>query len=720
MEDTQARDASHVLADSSLTGGRVGVLKQDDTFALFDQYGDIRASQNGESGLYHDGTRFLSWFQLELEGVRPFLLSSTIRDDNDQLVVTLTNPDFSRDGNVHMPLGSLYLTWRKLLWKGVLYQALRIENHAMAAVDFSIALRFAADFADIYEVRGMRRKAHGRDLEPEVTHCGITLRYCGLDDVERRAVLNFNPRPHELRTTCAAYLLSLEPQQTAEFHAAVGCERGSAAKQLLPFGQAHAEVRADIESQSSQYPDIETENGQFNALVRRTVADLHMLTTNLPTGPYPYAGVPWFNTPFGRDGIITALECLWLNPSLARGVLAYLALTQATGIIPEQDSEPGKILHETRNGEMAALGEMPFARYYGTVDATPLFVVLAGAYYNRTGDRQFIEEIWPNIEAALAWMAHYGDCDGDGFIEYEARAGAGLLHQGWKDSDDAVFHADGSLAHGRIALCEVQAYAYGAWKAAGILAAALRRPQLGEDYNRRARALRDHFEEAFWCEELSLYALALDGEKRPCRVRTSNAGQCLFSGIVSADRAVRVAGELLRPKSFSGWGIRTLASGEPRYNPMGYHTGSVWPHDNALIAYGMSRYGLSAQAAQIFTGFFDAAMACDLNRIPELFCGFPREEGEGPVPYPVACAPQAWSAAALFLLLQGCLGLTVSAIDRKISFGRPALPEFLRQVTISNLVVQDASVDLAIVRHEDDVSVHVLRQRGQLKVVVLP
>ena len=706
--------------DTGLTAAHVRVLKQGDAFALFDQYGDIRPSRGGESGLYHDGTRFLSRFHLELEGARPFLLSSTVRDDNDQLVVALTNPDLSRNGAAAMPLGALHLAWRKLLWKSVLYQELRIANHALEAHHFSISMDFAADFADIYEIRGKPRNVHGRILDPKFGGGTALLSYRGLDDVLRRTLVDFYPAPEQLAADCAAFHVSLEPRESTVIAISVACERESITVPVFSFERARAEVRTDLEWQAAQYSHIQTENGQFNALVRRTMDDLHMLTTVLPTGPYPYAGVPWFNTPFGRDGIITAFECLWLNPSLARGVLAYLAETQATELNPAQDAEPGKILHETRKGEMAALGEMPFARYYGTVDATPLFIVLAGAYYERTGDRGFIRAMWESIEAALHWMERYGDRDGDGFIEYQSRANDGLVHQGWKDSDDAVFHADGRLARGAIALCEVQGYAFAAWQAAAKLASALDCAEKADEFTRRAATLRERFDAAFWCDPLSLYALALDGEKRPCCVRTSNAGQCLFSGIASAERAARVAEALLRPESFSGWGIRTLAAGEPHYNPMGYHTGTVWPHDNALITYGMTRYGLRTPAVEIFQGFFDAAMACELNRMPELFCGFPREPGEGPVRYPVACAPQAWSCAALFLFLQSCLGLTVNALDRRISFAHPLLPPFLQKLRISNLVAGDASADLEIIRHQEDITVHVLPQTGDLDIVVLP
>ncbi len=713
-----SEDARHILADSSLTSEPIRVLKHGDTFAVFDQYGDIRPGSSREEGLYHDGTRFLSRLVLELENTRPFFLSSNIRDDNDQLTVALTNPDFCREGRVYLPLGSLHLGLKKFLWHRVCYQELRIENHGMQLADVGIRIQFAADFADIYEVRGLKREARGQDLDPEVSNSRVTLRYRGLDRVVRRAILQFTPPPVLLDATQAQFRVSLLPKQSIVVYLAVGCEREHASNSLLHFEQARSAARASLDAQKERFCRIEAPNGQFNAWVRRAASDLHMMTTMLPTGPYPYAGVPWFNTPFGRDGLITALECLWLQPELARGTLAYLAATQATGTIPEQDAEPGKILHETRNGEMAALGEMPFARYYGSVDATPLFVHLAGAYYQRTGDRAFVEQIWPNLEAAVHWMHRYGDRDGDGFLEYSRQCPDGLVHQGWKDSDDAVFHADGSLARGPIAVCEVQGYAYAAWRAGADLAFALGRKEQSAEFVQRAETLRTRFDSAFWWDEASTYALALDGDKRPCQVRTSNAGHCLFSGIALPERAVRLAKTLLARESFSGWGIRSLAASEPRYNPMGYHTGGVWPHDNALIACGLARYGMAKEASRIFAGLFDTATYLDLYRVPELFCGFPRDPGEGPILYPVACAPQAWSAGSAFLLFQSCLGLAIDGVATQISFVRPWLPLFLNEATILNLQVGDASVDLTLIRHDDDVSVRVLQRRGDVKIVV--
>lgn len=721
-EVIRVRNEFYIRSSSPRVDVRTRVLKQGDTFAVFDRFGDIETFGTGELGLYYQDTRFLSRLTLKLGKDRPLLLSSTVREDNAVMAVDGTNPDAWRDSEIVIPRGTVHVFRSKILWAKTCHERLRIHNYGRVAVDISFTIEFDADFADIFELRGMNRERRGRRLETQVTKDGLLLGYAGLDNRVRRTRIVFDPLPSRLNQSVATFLIRLEPGKDATYRCAIACEvDGDPRNDVTPCYESAVEEAANaLERVRTQEPQIFTGNEQFNDWLNRSLADLHMMRTETSYGPYPYAGVPWFSTVFGRDGIITALECLWFDPSVARGVLAYLAANQADAENPEQDAQPGKILHEFREDEMATLGEIPFRRYYGTIDATPLFIMLAGAYYKRTGDRAFVESIWPNVERALEWIDRFGDLDGDGFVEYSRKSEHGLANQGWKDSHDAIFHRDGATAEGPIALCEVQGYVYAAKIAAGELAKILGDAARSRELLKQAEALSRRFAKAFWCDDLSTYALALDGNKQPCRVRTSNAGHCLFAGIATPEHARRVVATLTDETSFSGWGIRTVASREARYNPMSYHNGSVWPHDNALIAAGFARYGLKESAAMVLAGLLDATLFLDLHRLPELFCGFPRRPGESPTLYPVACAPQAWASAAIFLLLEACLGLSVSAPEQTLVFSKPVLPGFLPKVSIRGLKVGDARVDLLLTRHDEgDVGVNVLRRDGSLDVVVL-
>jgi glycogen debranching enzyme len=717
----KVEDQFYILATTAAAEDRVRVLKHGETFAVFDRYGDIRPLGLGEEGIYHEGTRFLSRLELRLGNTRPLLLSSTVRDDNTLLAVDLTNPDEKVGDQVVVPRGTLHIFRSKFLWQAVCYERFKIKNHGLAPVKISLSLSFGSDFDDIFEVRGLKRPKRGRRLEDQVEKRSVVLVYQGLDGVIRRTRLECAPAPKEISRSYMNFVLSVNPKDETTIFLTASCELGNERRAPLSYDQAfeQAELAFHPPQNMEGACSIDTSNVQFNDWLNRSVADLRMMISETPHGPYPYAGVPWFSTVFGRDGIITALEFLWLDPSIAKGVLAYLAANQATEVIPEQDAEPGKILHETRKGEMAALGEVPFGRYYGSVDATPLFIMLAGAYYERTADRAFIESIWPNIERALEWIDEYGDMDRDGFVEYLKHSSNGLIHQGWKDSKDSIFHADGTLAEGPLALCEVQGYVYAAKQYAARLADLLEKTKTAAELWREADALQEQFERTYWCEELSTYALALDGKKRSCRVRSSNAGHCLFAGIASPEHARLAAETLSGNDSFSGWGIRTISASEVRYNPMSYHNGSVWPHDNALIAYGLAQYGFKDLAIKVLTGLFDASLFLELRRMPELFCGFSRRPGEGPTLYPVACAPQSWSAAAVFYLLQACLGISIKAPVNQIQISHPVLPEFLREVRIKNLKVGQSSVDLVFQRHEDDVGINILKKEGDVKILLV-
>lgn len=708
----------YLLATSSLADDRSRVLKYGKTFGVFNRFGDIESVGLAEQGIYHEGTRYLSRFVLKLGGESPQLLRSTVRDDNAFLTVDAMNVDLSDGEFVSIPRGAIHLFRSKFLRAGVCYELVRLSNYSLDWIEPFITCEFDADYRDIFEVRGTQRARRGKCLDPRIEDSAIVFSYEGLDNVLRSTRIEFSVKPQTFNSSTARFEFGLRPKEEAALYITTSCEEGNRRVTIVGFDQALQRSTGEIENATLNRTRIAVSDPRLSAWISRSTADLQMMVAGNPEGAYPYGGVPWFSTVFGRDGIITARECLWIDPEIAKSVLKYLAETQATECNREQDSEPGKIIHEMRGGEMAALKEIPFGRYYGSIDSTPLFVTLAGDYLDRTHDREFLHSIWPNVLAALNWIDEYGDVDGDCFVEYKAKSAHGLIQQGWKDSHDAVFYADGYIAEPPIALCEVQGYAYAAKLAGAKLARAFGAEEFAEGLSRQAHELQAKFNQDFWDEDLGTFALALDGLKRKCSVKSSNPGHCLFSGIASQQRAARVAESLLGEELFSGWGIRTLGSGEVRYNPMSYHNGSVWPHDNAIAAYGLARYGFYDHAARVFSTMLDVSEFMDLHRLPELFCGFHRRaHSEGPTLYPVACSPQSWAAGAVYLLIEACLGIRFDLSSRSIQLRGKSLPDFLRGLTVPNLTVSDSACDLRIEQDSAGLKGTVTRQIGGIGVV---
>ena len=710
----------YILASSSLADDRTMALKHGDSFGVFDRYGDIHPIGQGAQGLYYQDTRFLSKMELIINGQRPLILSSGLKEENELLTADLSNPDYPNEEGVIIERGTLHIHRTKFMWNNVMYESIRLCNFGIEPLTFTLCISFNADYKDIFEIRGVERSKSGKKMKTRSTAGEMVLGYKGLDNIKRRTRIKFDPVPTSIKSQTAEFKITMNPKACDYISTSIIFEVDKEKPNTFSYDEAYLQLLNYLNSVKNNSCDISTSSGLFNQWLSRSKSDMSTMISETEHGLYPYAGVPWYSTPFGRDGIITAWECLWIDSEISKGVLKYLAQTQAKGFNDFQDAEPGKIFHEKRGGEMAQTGETPFKMYYGTIDATPLFVGLAGAYYERTGDLDTIKEIWPNIEAAIEWIDKYGDLDGDGFVEYAKKSDKGLVNQGWKDSHDSVFHENGALAKAPIALCEVQGYVYDAKVRAAELANELGYyERAGELYN-QADQLKEKFRKAFWLDEKNTFVIALDGENKKCEVSSSNAGHCLFSGIASPEEAQKVAKTLLDDKMFSGWGIRTIAIDEARYNPMSYHNGSIWPHDNALIAYGLALYGFKKEVNQIISALFEVTTNVEAQRLPELFCGFEKRLNEGPTAYPVACSPQAWAVASVYMLLQACLGIKIVAKENTIYFYNPSLPDFLDEITITNLKVNHSSVVLQIRKSvEDGVKINVLHRQGDVKVEIV-
>jgi glycogen debranching enzyme len=734
--------------------GGVGVLKHGNLFLLSDPFGDVHPDTRG-LGLYDLDTRVLSCAILRINGVRPTLLRAQSAASHIS-TIQLTNPELRRDPAIKQGAAealsrrAISITRRRWI-AGGLAEHIEVTNYSGVAQEIRLDLELDADAADIFEVRGTIRPRRGEYRPTEATDESVVFAYEGLDGLVRRTIVAFTPAEVVSSqegdvaggegSVRLSWRLEVEPggRQGVRWEVSTDLTPAEGREDALEStptrlarsvtsrqpGETGIDEPAVAEAEYGTWHDrcarIRSDGELLDLAIRRSIADLRLLRNDGPMRGEHYvaAGVPWFTTLFGRDSIITSLQVLPFMPDVARETLRILADWQATEDDPDRDMEPGKILHELRVGELARTGELPHRPYYGSVDSTPLWLVLLDETYRWTGDLDLVRSLWPNALAALEWIDRHGDRDGDGFVEYERRTRAGLLNQGWKDSGDAIRHRDGTLADTPIALVEVQGYVYDAKRRLSGLADRLGEHELSARLAREADELRRRFDEAFWMPDVKYYAIALDGAKRQVGTIGSNPGHCLWSGIVPEERVDAVVDHLLDPTMDCGWGIRTYASGQPGYNPVGYHTGTVWPHDNALIAAGMKRAGRHEAADRVASRMFEAAQRSPDFRLPELFCGFDRGLADMPVPYPVACSPQAWSAATSLSLLQTMLGMHADAARDVLELDRPHLPAWLGKVTVHELRVGERTVDLLFHRWRGNTtSAEVLRRDGPLELVI--
>jgi glycogen debranching enzyme len=708
----------YILASAMSSRRTPRVLAQGESFAVFENSGDIIESPVEALGFFYRDTRHLSRFEIGIAGEVPHFLNSYVSDDNTEVRANLTNPDLGGTHDARLLPRDLIEIRRSWVLEGTrLFQRIAIRNFAASTVKIEVDFAIGADFRDMFEVRGLTRKKRGETHAPRVRESSLEFRYTGLDHIERATLVTFSRKPTQLGESSATFMLSLKHDASMEVEIGIEARQDGPhpnGRIVVPrnFGVALKRRRGEIDSVVGGFTRITTSNQIANSLITRSLGDLAALTTTNQRGDTIMAGIPWFATLFGRDSIITALSVLPFFPPLAAGVVRTLASLQGTEDNEPRDEQPGKIIHEMRACEMANTGEIPFGRYYGSVDSTPLFLWLIGRYVATTGDMTVAEELWPNVERALDWLGNHGDRDGDGYIEYQRLTPRGLANQGWKDSLDAISHADGTLAKPPIALAEVQGYAYAAYSSLAELAGRLNKHDMRDHLREEARMLKANFERDFWLEKEKMLALALDGDKRPCAVMASNGAHCLAAGLVDGDRAAMFAEHLLADDMFTGWGVRTLSSRERRYNPMSYHNGSVWPHDNALAALGLATVGRTDGAVKIMTGLFNAAAGLNNESLPELFCGFTREPSLGPVPYPVACHPQAWSAASVFLLLQSILGMEVRGVERRIVMRAPNIPEWLDWIRFDDLRVGTSSISFIARRGRHGASIELLEKHG--------
>jgi glycogen debranching enzyme len=696
-------------------------VKEGDTFLYTDLEGNLDHGTDYGLGLYARDTRFLSYFRMGINGRDPVLLSST-SERGYMSHVDLTNPDLYEGDRLVVPQQTLNIRRVRAI-AGRLFERVRVKNYNPFTVSIEVTFGFGADFADIFEVRGMVRDHPVEPSSPAVVEGAIEFAHDGRDGLRRTTRIAFDTPPDRIdvdgaRAT-AGFRVHLGPYQTRLLSMTVEPRLDGADTRSAPdFEHAVHDLRRSYEEWERGSTQIVTDNELFNQLLDRSIRDLRALYTRVGDHGVLAAGIPWYVTVFGRDSLITAHQLLAINPGVAREALEVLAERQGTEVDDWRDEQPGKILHEIRDGELARAGIVPHTPYYGSVDATPWFLIDYAQHLRWTGDVAFARRLLPAAEAALSWIDRHGDLDGDGFVEYLSRSPRGIRNQGWKDSHDAIVHADGRLAEPPIALSEVQGYVYLAKQRMADVYRALDRPEEALRLEEEADLLKARFNEAFWMEDEGYFAAALDADKRQVRTVMSNPGHGLYCGIVDTERAAPVAKRLLAPDMFSGWGVRTMSKSAAAYNPMSYHNGSVWPHDNALIAAGLKRYGFVRSTNRVATALFDAAISADYLRLPELFCGFTRRTPNRPVSYPIACSPQAWAAGSPFLMLQAILGISARAHHNLVTINLPHLPTWLNTVEVRNLAVGDSRISLVFRREGEITSFSLLSREGDVRVLM--
>ncbi len=709
--------------------GSTAVLRHGALTLVADPFGDVHPDSRG-LGLYLGDTRILSALALLIDAGRPTLLEPDA-GGSDRGVVQLTNPELRADPTrsaaaASLATQSLGIRRERRLDPRGLHERLTITNYTLAPQALTMTLLLDADGADIFEVRGYARPGRGHQTPIDVDRGRVEFGYVGLDGIELRTAVTFTMPPDAIEpagprqdaAVAAAWELAIAPGESvalawdvqATWRPPTPGAAQSPVERLEPLAPDVAGTRPAAR--------LESDDELVNLMLNRGLDDVRLLETGGPAAGESFvaAGVPWFATLFGRDAILTSLFLLPVLPGLARATLEVLARRQATERDDWRDAEPGKILHELRTGEMARTGELPFARYFGSVDATPLWLLLLGETHAWTGDDALVDALWPNVERALGWLE--GPALHDGLVAYRRRSERGLVNQGWKDSHNSVRDRAGGLAEPPIALLEVQAYAIGAFRAMARQARRRAEPSVGARLEASADDLAARVEARFWVPELRRYAMAIDGRGRPMDALASNVGHALWQKVLDPDRAVAVAQDLAGPRMASGWGLRTYAAGQPGFNPLGYHLGTVWPHDTAIAVAGLRRYGFDAEAGELASGLLDAARHFTLFRFPELFCGFARVDTNVPVAYPVACAPHAWAAASPFMLFRALLGLEADAPNHELQIVRPMLPRSVRKMVVRGLRVGDVEVDLLFQSWRGTTGAEVLRRTGDLSVVV--